>query len=310
MSTTRINRTPTTVRAYGDVTVTIESGQPWPGVYRGSKYTIRGNGHGHGSGSGSGSGSRRDVGLYLNHALVELEGTLPDGLVEALSELGKADGIGLGTVRVTANREVLTKIRANHYSNVEEAFVNEGWIPVYIGKLSGEIEFRHVDNNPDRSKLDPPCVWEGLPFRHGERWTVPVSGGPEWRIKLQQSFQFPSPFDHTDLTRTFRAFRSSGGRFRVNEHGHVWIELPNRDVQQYAQISDKVDQWYQEARERGRNQLLQLIHRRLEATGKGNPKDGLFPIYIGHISEYDQGDIPTPIINDETYYVCEGQSDR
>lgn len=296
MTRAKINRTPTTVRAYGDLTVSIESGQPWPSAYRGSKYTIRGN--------------ESDAGLYLNHALLELEGTLPEGLVETLRELGKSDGLGFGTVRVTANRDVLTKIKAEHYQHVEEAFVDEGWIPVYVGKLSGEIEFPHVNNNPDPGTLDPPCVWEGLPFRHGDRWTVPVSGGPEWRIKLQQSFQFPSQFDHTDLTRTYRSFRSSGGRFRINEHGHVWIELPNSQIDRSSQVSDKVDQWYQDAKEHGRNQLLQLIHRRLESTGNGDPKDGLLPIYIGHISDYDQGDIPTPIINDKAYYVCEGQTDR
>jgi len=296
MSTNSVNRTPTNVRTVGDLVVSIESGKPWPGVYRGSKYTLRRNGS--------------DVGLYLNHRLVELEGSVPDGLVETLQDIGKSDGTGHGSIRVTANRDVLTKIHADNYPNVDEALVDEGWIPVYVGKLSGAIKFSNVDNDPDDGTLDPPCVWEGLPFKHGECWTMPVSGGPEWRIKLAQAFQFPSIHDHTDLTRTFRSFRPNGGRFRVNEHGHVWVELPNSEVQKSGQLADKIDAWFDDARDNGRNQLLQLIHRRLEATGSGDPKKGLLPIYIGHISEYDRGDVPTPVVTDKAYYVAEAADDR
>jgi len=296
MSRASVNRTPTNVRTYGDLVVSIESGQPWPGVYRGSKYTLRQNGS--------------EVSIYLNHRRLELQGSMPVGLVEALRDIGKSDGTGRGSIRITANRDVLTKIHAANYPNVDEALVDEGWIPVYVGKLSGAIEFPNVDNDPDDGTLNPPCVWEGLPFKHGERWTMPVSGGPEWRIKLAQAFQFPSTHDHTDLTRTFRSFRPNGGRFHINEHGHIWMELPNDDVQNSNQLADKIEAWVDDARDRGRNQLLQLIHRRLEATGNGDPKKGQFPIYLGHISKYDRGDIPTPIVIDEAYYVAEAADDR
>jgi hypothetical protein len=296
MSRASVNRTPTNVRTYGDLVVSIESGQPWPGVYRGSKYTLRQNGS--------------EVGIYLNYRRLELQGSMPVGLVEALRDIGKSDGTGRGSIRITANRDVLTKIHAANYPNVDEALVDEGWIPVYVGKLSGAIELPNVDNDPDDGTLNPPCVWEGLPFKHGERWTMPVSGGPEWRIKLAQAFQFPSTHDHTDLTRTFRSFRPNGGRFRINEHGHIWMELPNDDVQNSNQLADKIEAWVDDARDRGRNQLLQLIHRRLEATGNGDPKKGQFPIYLGHISKYDRGDIPTPIVTDEAYYVAEAADDR
>ena len=296
MSSASVNPTPTNVRTYGDLVVSIESGKPWPGVYRGSKYTLRGNGTG--------------TSLLLNHRRVELEGEMPDGLIETLRSIGKSDGTGHGSIRVTANRDVLTKIHADNYPNIDEALVDEGWIPVYVGKLSGSIEFPAVDNDPDEGMLDPPCVWEGLPFKHGESWTMPVSGGPEWRIKLSQSFQFPSSHDHTDLTRTFRSFRPNGGRFRINEHGHVWAELPNSEVQNSSQLADKIEAWFEDANDRGRNQLLQLLHRRLEATGGGDPSQGRFPIYLGHISEYDRGDVPTPVITDEAYYVAEAADDR
>jgi len=108
-------------------------------------------------------------------------------------------------------------------------------------------DFPGVENDPDEGTLDPPCVWEGLPFRHGERWSMPVTGGPEWRIKMTQSFQFPSTYDHTGLARTYRSFRPNGGRFRINEHGHVWMELPNERVQRSEQLTEKLEAWYADA---------------------------------------------------------------
>lgn len=291
----RINRTPSTVRSYGDLVVSIESGKPWPGVYRGSKYSLRGNGS--------------DVGLYLNHPRMQLQGKLPDGLLEALRDIGKSGGTGRGSVKITANRDVLTKVHSDNYPRVDEALVDDGWIPVYVGKLSGAIEFPFIDNDPDEGTLDPPCVWEGLPFKHGERWTIPVEGEPEWRVKKPESFRFQSAYDHSNLARTYRSFRESGGIFRVNEHGHVWMELPNENVQQSALLADKIETWYDDARQEGRNQLLQMIHRRLEATGDGNPRNGLFPIYLGHTSEFDRGDIPTPVVNDERYFQAEATKD-
>jgi hypothetical protein len=296
MSDAQLNRNPTTVSPDEDLVVSIESGKPWPGVYRGSKYSLRRDGGG--------------VSLYLSHRRIELEGAVPDGLLDALLAVGKSDGAGLGSVRVTANRDVLTKVQADNYPAVDEALVDEGWIPVYVGKLSGVIAFPNVENNPAAGALDPPCVWEGLPFNHGESWTMPARGGPEWRIKLSQSYKFPSANDHTDLTRTFRSFRPSGGRFRINEHGHIWIELPNQKVQKSAQLADKVESWYETAKDRGRNQILQLIHRRLEATGGGDPSSGRLPIYLGHISDYDSGEVPTPTINDRSYYVAEAGVNR
>ena len=290
-----LNRTPSTVRTFGDLVVSIESGKPWPGVYRGSKYSLRGNGSG--------------IGLYPSHRDIEIEGAVPDGLMDALHDTGKSEGTGRGSIKITANRDVLTKVKAEEYSNLDEAFVERGWVPVYLGKLSGSIEFPNIDNDPDDGTFDPPCVWEGLPFNHGERWTMPVSGSPEWRKKMTQSFRFPSAYDHGSLTKTYRSFRPNGGRFRVNEHGHVWMELPNKDVQQSSLLGDKLESWYEESRSQGRNQVLQMIHRRLKSTGGGNPKNGWLPIYLGHISDFDRGDIPTPVINDETYFEYEAKKE-
>ncbi len=289
MSKPKLNRVPANVRSYGDLIVTIESGNPWPSAYRGSKYTIRTKGNG--------------VGLYLNHRVIELEGTLPQGLHDALKEVGKSGGSGLGSIRVTANREVLTKINAENYRYTDQAFVSDGWIPVYLGKLSGNIEFSGLSNDPNPSTIDPPCVWEGLPFNHGETWSMTIRDGLQWRIKIGQKFSFASAYSHDNLERMYKTYRPNGGRLRCNEYGHVWMELPNKQVQKSSTIREMIEDWFQDAQKNGRNQVLNLIHRRLEATGNGDASKGRFPIYLGHISEYDDGNVPTPVISDQDYFV-------
>lgn len=288
MTTAKISRTPTSVRAYDDLVVTIKSGKPWPSVYRGSKYSV------HRTNTG--------VGLSLNHRQVQVEGSIPKGLHDALKSVGKSDGSGLGSIRVTANRDVLTKVKAEHYPAADEALVDKGWIPVYLGKLSGQIAFDGINNDPDPTAFDPPCVWEGLPFRHGECWSMTIHDGLQWRIKLGQQFSFPSTYQHSGLEQKYKSFRSNGGRLRINEHGHVWMEMPNKKVRNSTHLSSVLEEWYQDARDNDRNEILNLIHRRLKATGNGNPKKGQFPIYLGHISDYDNGNTPTPVVTDKNYF--------
>lgn len=43
------------------------------------------------------------------------------------------------------------------------------------------------------------------------------------------------------------------------------------------------------------------------ATGSGNPENGLVSIHLGHISQFDNGVIPTPVVDDETYYAVVSQ---
>lgn len=288
MSEARLNNVPSTVRAYDDMVVTIESGKPWPGVYRGSKYSVvRKNG---------------SVGLELNHRDVQIDGTLPIGLHDELKRVGKSNGSGLGSIRVTADRDVLTKVRAENYPAADEALVSKGWIPVYLGKLSDQIDFGWIDNDPDPSSMDPPCVWEGLPFRHGERWSMTARGGLEWRISVFDQFSFPSTYSHDSLIREYKSIRPHGGRLRVNEHGHIWMELPNKQIRKSDELQEKLNQWYQEADDQGRNRLLNLLYRRLRATGGGDPENGTFPIYLGHVSDFDDGNTPVPVITDPHYY--------
>jgi hypothetical protein len=44
------------------------------------------------------------------------------------------------------------------------------------------------------------------------------------------------------------------------------------------------------------------MYRRLKATGRGNPENGTLPIYLGHVSEFDGGNTPVPVITDAAYY--------
>ncbi len=289
MSKTRLKDVPTNVRTIGNRIVSIEPGKPWPGVYRGSTYSV--------------VNKRGEPSLLMRYQDLDIEGTLPDGLVTQLQAVRKSAGDATGTIRVTANRDVLTKVHADNYPHTDEALVSEGWIPVYLGKLAGTISFDWLNNDPSETELDPPCVWEGLPFNHGERWTVNVNGDLQWRISNPGQFRFPSAYTHTNLTNTYKSLRATGGRLRINEYGHIWIELPRDIAADHSDLQEELRDWLQTAKQQERNRLANLLVERLRATGGGDPKAGNIPLYIGHISQYDSGNVPSPVITDKNYYV-------
>lgn len=289
MSKVRLNAVSANVRTLGDRIVTIDPGMPWPGVYRGSKYSIVEDGD--------------DLELVSRYQDLDIPGEMPKNLAGALRDVNKSGGDATGTIRVTANRDVLTKMHADNYPHTDKALVGEGWIPVYLGKLNGSIDFGWVENDPDESMMEPPCVWEGLPIKHGERWSVTVNGDLEWRIKRPAKFHFPSAYSHNDLTLTYSTLRSAGGRLRINEYGHIWMEFPVDDLSKQSEARGLMEDWFKTAKQEGRNQISNLLFERLKATGNGDPSNGNLPVYLGHASHFDKGDIPSPVITDQNYYL-------
>lgn len=296
MSDPALNSVPSNVRTVGDRIVSIEPGKPWPGVYRGSKYSVVNRG--------------REHALLMRYKDLDIEGELPEGLVDTLQQVGKSAGDGTGSIRVTANRAVLTKVKAENYPHADEALVSEGWIPVYLGTLRGTVDFDWLDNDPSGGDLSPPCIWEGLSFNHGERWSVTSNGVLQWRTKSSDgAFRFPSAHSHNELTSTYQTFRSTGGRLRINEYGHIWMELPRDTAANHGQLQGSLKQWLNDAKSANRNRVANLLLERLKATGGGDSQSGNIPLYIGHVSQYDSGHLPSPVITDKRYYLSLSQGD-
>lgn len=273
--------------------VEIEPGQPWPSPYRGSKYSL----------VWSHKQTREHVVRWEYYDLnVFLDP--PRGLRAAAKRVGKSQGSGEGSFRITADGEVLTKVTADDYPNVREAPVSSGWIPVYLGKLHGDLGFTDVENDPDRLDGADIAVWEGLPFKHGETWTVGVDGSLHWKWR---GYRFSSAFDHSELVARYKRYRS-GGRMYVNEYGHVFMNVDADSVPKATEdiVISTYEDWHRSAERDGRNAALRLVNRRLRSTSKtGDPEDGLLPMYIGHLSDFDGGVIPKPVVDDPSYFgVC------
>lgn len=114
--------------------VKIESDFPWPSAYRGSEYSVVSN------------EKFNDVVLKWEQRDLQIFTEVPDGLRRALVLLGKEGGYG--SIRVTAGGEILTKVPAEDYKHVDKAPMDSGWIPVYVGKLDGNIDFDEVEIDP------------------------------------------------------------------------------------------------------------------------------------------------------------------
>lgn len=293
--TATFEEAPTTVPIDGGESVEIDPGQPWPSAYRGSQYSLVDH------------DDYDDSVLKWEQRDLRIFTTPPSALRRQLALLGKSGGHG--SVRVTADGEVLTKVPADEYPHVDRAPVSDGWIPVYVGRLSDGPEFAEVDLDP-RAPRDGVGVWPGFPFNHGERWSVTTDGELRWRWK---DYDFGSAFDHPELVETYRSYRPSGGRLYVTEHGHVWGNVDPDSVapSEAAAVREAVSEWRQNAERAGDSAALRLVNRRLVATSSDDdPSNGLLPVHLGHLGQFDGGVVPRPVVNDESYFAVVGRYEQ
>lgn len=285
----------TTVPIAGDKDVKIAPGMPWPSTYRGSRYSIV-----------ESKRHRQSVLQWKYRDLVVMVDP-PANLLENLRELGKSEGSGKGSIRITADREVLTKIPSSEYVHADQAPIDSGWVPVYVGKFEGDWGF-DIELDPEIAP-DKVDIWSGFPFNHGERWAVSHDDRLIWKWK---DYRFYSAFEHPELIETYKEFRTAAGRLYINEFGHVFVNVPRRELPESkaSVLLDVYRQWEKDVNERDDVAAQRLVTRRLKVTGDGDPDEGHLPLYIGHLSKFDGGVIPRPVVEDETYYAAAARGEE
>lgn len=284
-----LDQQPTDVPVNEDRQVTVRPGDPWPSAYRGSEYSIVAS-RKHGA-----------VAEWSHMGNIQAVTDVPDGLQDALRNLGK--DAGLGSFRLTAAGEVLTKIPASDYRKREDAPVSRGHVPVYVGKIDGTFDFQAFSNDPTPPEsIGNVSVWSGLPFKHGETWAVTSDDTLCWSW---QDYYFESAFDHPEIAETYKRFRPGGGLIYINEHGHIWGNVNREDVP--ASERELIGKAYSEWERTASNAEQRLVTRRLERMKSESAPDGLLPVYFGHLSQFDDGLIPKPIVDDEYYFTDEAK---
>lgn len=284
---------PTEVPQANGRSVTIEPGLPWPSAYRGSQYSLVSN------------DNFADAVLKWEQRDLRIFTEPPDDLQRTLAHLGKNGGYG--SVRVTAGGEVLTKVPAEEYKHVDKAPINSGWIPVYVGKLSGQIDFEEVDTNPSTPAQDQIKIWKGFPFNHGERWSVSYDDTLMWTWR---DYRFKSAFEHPQLINAYQQYRGTAGRLYITENDQIWINVPKDNIAagKESDIVEAVEEWQRTAQANANNATLRLVNRRLVATsGQDDPSTGHLPIHLGQLGQFDDGLIPRPVVDDQSYFqaVCD-----
>ena len=264
--------------------VTVNPNDPWPSTYRGSRYSIV-NSPRHGP-----------VIRWSHRGEIQAMRSVPDGLHDALDRVGKRDGYG--SFRVTANGEVISKIAAHNYDQLGKAEVSSGYIPVYLGKMGGDFDFSDFSNDPPSLPTASDIrVWSGLSFNHGESWSVCMDDVLRWKW---QDYQFESLFDHDELVEKYKQLRPEGGLLYVNEHGHVWGNVNRRTVpsDKEGEVLEAYQSWHDSADRAAER----LVTRRVERMKSDDAPDGLLPVYLGHLSQFDGGVVPKPIVSDMGYF--------
>ena len=264
--------------------VTVDPNEPWPSAYRGSRYSV------------VSSPQHGTVLKWSHRGEIQAMRTVPDGLHNALSQVGKPDGYG--SVRITANGEVISKVPADNYDRLEKAEANSGFIPAYLGKIRGEFDFDAFSNDPPiHPSGSDISVWTGLPFSHGESWSVCMDNVLRWRW---QDYQFESAFEHDELVEKYTRFRPEGGRIYINEHGHVWGNINRETVPE--DVKKEVFDAYRSWQNTANSAAERLVKRRIEHTKSNDAPDGLLPVNLGHLSQFDDGVVPKPIVTDKSYF--------
>lgn len=289
--TGEIRRTPTRVPIEGGHDVTLEAGKPWPSAYRGSKYSLV-----------ESKDRNRDHVVRWQHKELPAFSNPPTGLLDAMQTVGKSDSTGLGSFRITADGEILTKVNADSYKHSDQAPHSDRWIAVYVGQLHGLLAFERINTNPTIGTSEVQ-MWDGFTFNHGERWAVSVNDNLIWK---RPGYRFESAFDHEELIERYKKYRSTAGRLYINEYGHIWINAPRSEIpaEQEPEIESMVDQWYEQVERQDDTTAQRLVTRRLKMTSPDDdPENGHLPVYIGDLSQFDDGVIPRPVVTDESYFV-------
>ena len=217
----------------------LDSGDPWRGPYRGSRYTYNSRGIYYRI-----PGSRRSV----------QAADYSDTLQRALLNLKP-----YGSFRITEGRHVLTKV-------LEDA----RWVRKFVCDYDGSLRFTGVSLNPDKT-LRPGDLWTGFYFEHGARFSLGYYDEIFCHDEVDWSGTSEVPASrrayviagHEKLLAEVRAFRPTGGRFYVNEHGKVWS---NSDVMIEPRRGDSQVKNFTALQK-------EILEQRLEATK-------LYPVYV------------------------------
>lgn len=282
----------------GGQDVQVFPGMPWPSAYRGSKYSVK-----------NAQGSDREKVLVWQYDDLGIQLDPPEGMVEKLREVGKSNGAGTGSIRITAGREVLTKVHTDNYRGEDDTPVEDGWVPVYLGRLYGTLPFTTIDIDPDPQHGDAIGVWDGLPFNHGERWALSYDGRLVWKWR---DYRFQSPFDHSELAAAYKRFRPNGGRLYINEEGHVFGNVPQHELSGSlkSEVAAAFSQWNERTQRARETAARRLVTRRLKVTGDGDTAQGHLPVHLGHLDQFDDGLVPQPVVSDPAYYKHVGEGEQ
>jgi len=255
-----IVQVPTQVPVAGGETESVYPGDTWPAPYRGSKYSVKRLVR---------SGDRTQYRLVWARQDKLIHSSVPQGLIASLRE---ARPNVTGSIRITSHREVLCK----------KLDTTGLWVPYYVGKLEGNLEFDGFELDPD---LKLGQFWRGLHFKHGETWSVWTRrGNADYLYWSRKGMYFRSIHPYPKLCALLREVRPRGGRIYITEHGHVWFNLTEQGTS-YAYksyiketISDDIAEFRSED---SWDALIESISERVNATKTR-------PLYLGHISEFGE----------------------
>lgn len=203
----------------------------WREPYRGSRYSFD---------------SERVFYRIPTSSFKEMATSYSNQLLDALLDV-KPDG---GSFRITETKAIITKLQKNAI-----------WTSEKVCDYDASIRFSNVNINPDNS-LRPGDIWPGFYYRHGASYSLSFSDDIFIHLPYSNRCWVLNP--DTNLIGKLRVFLPKGGRFYINENGHVWTN--SEIIFDMGRVENQVSNFT----------ALQktLLNQRIISTG-------LYPVYVG-----------------------------
>jgi len=203
---------------------------PWREPYRGSRYSF----------SKDGIFYRIPMSNYKIMA-ADYNSKILDALLNI-----KPNG---GSFRITETREVITKKP-----------IGGKWISEKICDYDNSIIFKFVDLNPDKT-LRSGDIWPGFYYKHGASFSLSFYDA----IFIHLPFGNRCWINNSDmeLIQKLRVFLPKGGKFYINENGHVWTNTGS--ILDEKRMEEQVRTFS--------SRQKTLLNQRLDSTG-------LYPVYV------------------------------
>jgi hypothetical protein len=171
------------------------------------------------------------------------------------------------------------------------------YVPYYVGRLTKELHFKGIDNNP--KNLKPGLVWTGFANHHGSKFIFKKKGTIIFKEPFKEK-EYAVIHVEKEFIERLKFYKIDSGKIYINENKQVWAPVQRININQfYIDTIINKNEINNQLPLMSKEQKFSL-DQYAKYTNNGN--DIWLPIYIGkydELLEIDRKDSPYIISYEE-----------